>query len=186
MGVQAKNEHSTVVATPGLALCLSYDYQLRKEMGKLINGGMSIKVALNKAVENTTLRERFFTTPCALQVRTGASSAGSGNPWDAGTAQAGARGRPIAAVSGKGGQVSQKKQKKGKGHTPDGREVCFAYNGEGCNNHNCARLHVCRRCFGNHNQSNCTVPAASAASSPAAASASAAPAGAKRAKGSGG
>ena len=140
---------------------------------------MSIKVALNKAVENTTLRERFFTTPCALQVRTGASSAGSGNPWDTGAAQAGARGRPIAAVSGKGGQVSQKKQKKGKGgkggksykngHTPDGREVCFAYNGEGCNNHNCARLHVCRRCFGNHNQANCTVPAA-----------------AKRAKGSGG
>ena len=74
MGLQAKNEHGTVVATPGLALCLSYDYQLRKEMAKQINGGMSIKVALNKAVENTTLRERFFTTPCALQVRTGAST----------------------------------------------------------------------------------------------------------------
>ena len=31
MGLQAKNELSTVVATPGLALCLSYDYQLRNE-----------------------------------------------------------------------------------------------------------------------------------------------------------
>ena len=71
MGLQVKNEHGTVIATPGFALSLSYDYQLRKELGKLIKGGQSIKVALDKAVENTTLRERFFTTPCALQVRTG-------------------------------------------------------------------------------------------------------------------
>ena len=78
MGLQTKNEHGTVVATPGFALCLFYDYQLPKEMEELIEGGRSIKVALNKAVENTTRRERFFTTPCALQVRTGASSAGSG------------------------------------------------------------------------------------------------------------
>ena len=197
MGLQAKNEHGTVVATPGLALCLSYDYQLRKEMAKQINAGLSIKVALNKAVENTTLRERFFTTPCALQVRTGASSAGSGNPWDAGTAQS--RSRPLTVVSGKGNQVSPKKQKKGKGkgvkggknwNAPDGREVCFAFNGEGCSNRNCSRLHVCRRCFGDHTQANCPVPAASAASSPASASASAsaaaAPKGAKGAKGAGG
>ena len=71
MGLQAKNENGTVIATPGFAPSLSCDYQLQKELGKLINGGQSIKVALNKAVENTTLRGRFFTTPCALQVRTG-------------------------------------------------------------------------------------------------------------------
>ena len=54
MGLQTKNEHGTVVATPGFALCLSYDYQLPKEMEELIKGGQSIKVALIKAVENTT------------------------------------------------------------------------------------------------------------------------------------
>ena len=109
--------------------------------------------------------------------------------------------RPLAVVSGKGSQVSQEKQKKGKGkgvkgdknwNAPDGREECFAFNGEGCSNRNFSRRQVCRRCFGCHTQANCQVLAASAASSPAPASASAsasaadAPKRAKGAKGAGG
>jgi hypothetical protein len=170
-------------------------------MGKLINGGISIKVALSRAVENTTLRERFFTTPCALQVRTSAPSTVSGNPWDQGTPPSGARNRPTITDSGKGNQGSSKKQKRNKGgksdkdgkgskgknwNAPDGRQICFAYNNEGCSNRGCARLHVCHRCYGNHPQAQGTVPAASTASSSASASTSAAPPAAKGGKGAGG
>jgi hypothetical protein len=35
--------------------------------------------------------------------------------------------------------------------TPDGRDICFAFNSQGCNN-KCGRLHVCRvrGCYGDH------------------------------------
>ena len=203
MGLQAKNEDGVVVSTPSFQLCLSYDYQVRKEMGRLINQGESLKVALDKALKDTTIRERFFTTPCALQVRSSFSATGSGNHWDPGAAPTGGRGKGRGAGNfdggsdtGKGQGLSKRQRKeKGKGgkggkskgkyaknlgaHTPDGREICFAYNGEGCSNRTCHRIHCCRKCFGEHPMGNCSaagptaaVPAAAGPAAAGAASAS--------------
>mgnify|MGYP007004416050 CR=1 FL=1 len=196
MGLQAKNEDGVVVSTPSFQLCLSYDYQVRKEMGKLINQGETLKVALDKALKDTTIRERFFTTPCALQVRSAFPAPGSGNHWD--PAQTlGSRGKSRGAggfdgnsATGKG--QASKKQKKGKGKggkggsskggkgvsalSPDGREICYAFNSEGCQAKNCHRIHCCRRCFGKHPMTSCTA-APAAAPSPAAAGAAGASSG---------
>ena len=196
MGLQAKNEDGVVVATPSFQLCISYDYQLRKEMGKRINQGASLKTALEATLKDTTPRERYFTTPCALQVRTSFSNPGKGNHWDPGSAQGGGRGRNRNDSGGDSGRGQsskrQKKGPKGKGkakgfikgasHTPDGRQICFSFNADGCNTRGCTRVHCCRKCFGKHEMHNCPggaspAPAAAAGGAPAAAAAASAPAG---------
>ena len=178
MGLQAKNEDGMVVSTPSFQLCLSFDYQLKKEMGKLVNQGSTLKAALEAATKDTTIRERYFTTPCAMQVRTSFSGPNKGNHWDPGATQAVGQTRNRNAGtdgdSGKG-QLSKKQKKSGerrnakgkaKGaratHTPDGRQLCFGYNNtSGCTSKACARVHCCQGCFGKHPMHSC--PSASAA-----------------------
>ena len=170
-------------------------------MGRLINQGTSMKAALDTALKDTTLRERYFTTPCALQVRTSFSAPGRGNHWDPGSAQVGARNRNRSAGAGDGGgesgkgQYSKKQKKgakggkgdkgKGKGfgkgasHTPDGRQICFSFNSEfeRCRGKGCTRVHCCRLCFGKHPMHNCTGEVEPKPAGPAAAEAAGATAG---------
>ena len=44
------------------------------------------------------------------------------------------------------------------GTTPDGRQICFAFNNpsENCKG-KCGRVHCCRKCFGEHPMSACSV-----------------------------
>ena len=200
MGLQAKNEDGMVVSTPSFQLCLSYDYQVRKEMGKLIDQGSSLKAALEAATRDTTIRERFFTTPCAMQVRTSFSGPNKGNHWDPGATQAVGQTRNRNAGtdgnSGKG-QLSKKQKKSGerrnakgkaKGaratHTPDGRQLCFGYNiTSGCTTKACARVHCCQGCFGKHPLHSCPSASAAAAGPSAGPSAPAAAAAARPAGG---
>ena len=107
-------------------------------------------------IKNADLKESFFTTPIAL----GASPSGE-NKW-----------RRLGDRKGKGdfkgdykGDGKGKKGKKGdrkggrKDHlgnqltskTPDGREICYAFNSQGCRGR-CGRVHVCRvaGCYGDH------------------------------------
>ena len=164
------------MSTPSFPLCLSYDYQLRKEMGKLVNQGSTLKASLEAATRDTTTRERYFTTPCAMQVRSVHSGPNRGNHWDPGATQATGQSRNRGAGNDSGkGQPSKKLRKanerrsskgKGKGgkatQTPDGRFICFGYNNtSGCLSKACSRVHVCQGCFGKHPLHSC--PAANAA-----------------------
>ena len=66
---------------------------------------------------------------------------------------------------GKGNNKRKANNKKGKGKmlaadhdrgkTPDGREKCFAFNRDNCNNAACQRVHVCLHCNGPHTRSKC-------------------------------
>ena len=200
MGLQAKNEDGLVVSTPSFQLCLSYDYQLRKEVGKLVNQGSTLKAALEAATRDTTIRERFFTTPCAMQVRAAFSGPNRGNHWDPGATQAAGQARnrnPSTDGNSGKGQLSKKSRKsgdrrnakgKGKGgratHTPDGRQLCFGYNNTaGCTTKACARVHCCQGCFGKHPLHSCPAANAAAAGPSTALANPAAPAAARPAGG---
>ena len=83
-----------------------------------------------------------------------------GNDWSGGkTGRGGKWGRGKGGKSGgnKGTAKSRGKGKyKGKRFTPDGRPICFAFNGEGCPGPPaCDRIHVCGLCFGDHSITAC-------------------------------
>ncbi len=171
-GLEAKDQYDSVVARPIWALVLSYEFQIRKEMAKLILGGADFAAALRQAWKDPELRERHFITPLAVSAVSSAPRARSRSPRGPRTpAQSGKsagkgksrRNRGQGKGANKGGQKgSQKNTGKGAAKdwhsaTPDGRAICYAYNnpGEACSG-KCNRVHVCRRCFGPHPVHQCT------------------------------
>ena len=55
----------------------------------------------------------------------------------------------------KGKQV-KRLEKYGASRTPEGEEICFSFNGSGCDaGDKCRRAHVCQKCFGEHPASTC-------------------------------
>ena len=63
----------------------------------------------------------------------------------------GSRERPKGKGRNKGPKGGTKLQRE----TPDGRQICFAWNSaKGCNGQ-CGRVHVCQICLGNHPRQAC-------------------------------
>ena len=184
-GLVARNDRGEAVATPSFSQILHYDYQVRKEQAKLIGKGMSFKDALDSATKDHSIRECHFVTPMAVSAMASGSGGGSHRGRDgsrsapnrSGRAGKGRRGerRDTSASSswgskgaGKGKDKGNRKSKgkgrdKGKGKapghrlTPDGKQICFAFNNphEKCTG-TCDRAHVCRLCLGNHPAFQCT------------------------------
>ena len=101
--------------------------------------------ALKEAAEDVTVKERHFTTPLSVSA---AAQGRSRSP------QVRAMGSKGTSQKGGGGKKGKKGQGKGKSHhtvTPEGRQICFAYNSqnERCDG-TCNRVHVCQACFGPH------------------------------------
>ena len=67
MNLHAKDASGKVVASPAFDLVLSYDFQLRKNVMKPMNAGLKLTSALEQAVADVEIKERFFITPCALR-----------------------------------------------------------------------------------------------------------------------
>ena len=77
------------------------------------------------------------------------------------------QGKPQSSSSGQqavgGVSKAQKRKTKqlnrtkkyGASKTPEGKDICYAFNGDGCNVSNCAREHVCQGCFGRHSKRQC-------------------------------
>eukprot|EP00435_Cladocopium_sp_Y103_P029829 s306_g7.t1 len=66
MQLHAKDSKGEIVATPSLDLVLSYEYQIRKLMVKYVNDGVEMVKALEDAMGDPTVKERYFLTPAAL------------------------------------------------------------------------------------------------------------------------
>ena len=160
LGLKAKNKDGTTIASPDFELLLAYDYQVRRHMVKQVNEGHAMVEALQPAMKDTTIKERYFLTPNVYSQVAAQWNHGG----DSGYA-AGERGRsrsPLRRYSdapwhhkgkgkGKKGAGKSKKGAKGKLHdrTPDGRQICYKWNSptERCR-FDCGRLHVCQICFG--------------------------------------
>ena len=150
---------------PPWHVVLSYELKLRTEAFKLVvDEGHRLCDALQSVTQDASLKETYFSTPLALH------TASSGQPFK--YRKGGSKGK---GKLGQGGQADvppppnapagwQRPGKKGKGSkgkhnglplvsaTPDGRQICFAYNAQGCTNPSCPRVHVCRvqGCFKDH------------------------------------
>ena len=156
---------------PPWPIILSYELECRKEIMKLISEeGNTFADAIEKVVKDTELKELAFTSPVALGGRsnnrtpafpgipkpvatTGKGSHLANNPnypakrdspygkgagrgkGGAGKGEGKGRGRGKGKGAGKGGQLVA--------NTPDGRQICFAFNTPaGCAG--CDRVHTCR------------------------------------------
>ena len=137
---------------PSVKLLVNYEYQMRKEVVEEMNQGNCMAEELKKITKNSDIRERHFSTPLAVSSASQAMQAGWSNP----------DGSPVR-VHPYGGGKGKGKGKKGKGKikgkkgqqqqqlhstTPDGRQICFAWNNqqEGCKG-GCQRVHACRICL---------------------------------------
>ncbi|CAE7268938.1 unnamed protein product, partial [Symbiodinium pilosum] len=104
---------------PPWHILLSFEYELRKEaIKKAHHDNRPLKDTLAEVVKDPELKERFF-TKC----------------WRAGQA----KGKPSKGKSDKAGKSNNGLVDR----TPDGREICFAFNAQGCDG-TCGRIHICR------------------------------------------
>ncbi len=133
-----------------IKLIVSYDHQMRKEVIEQMNLGKNMADEIKLVTKNADLRERHFSTP--LAVPSAAQSLAA--PRQRGDKD-GDRWHPYPPP--KGGKGKTKGKQKGKGKykgdylhstTPDGRQLCFAWNNakEGCKG-DCNRVHACRICL---------------------------------------
>ena len=134
---------------PSVKLLMNYEYQMRKEVAEEMNQGGCMAEELKKVTKNSDVRERHFSTPLAVS----SASQALQSSWKD---QPGVhRVHPYFHEKGKG--KGKKGKGKGKGKkggqqlhsvTPDGRQLCFAWNNrqEGCKG-GCQRVHACRICM---------------------------------------
>ena len=135
---------------PSLKLIMNYDYQMRKEVIEQMNEGTSMEEALQSIVKSSDVRERHFSTPLAVSSAAQSLEKLRGAQED----KFWKRGGPYPPINPKGkGKSKHKGKGKYKGEflhstTPDGRQLCFAWNNkaEGCKGE-CNRVHACRICL---------------------------------------
>ena len=138
---------------------LQYEFELRKwAIKEAHREGVSLGDKLYDATRNTELKELHFTSQIALAKRSAAVDPPPPNKWQRkGKGDKGDKG-------GKDGKGNSKGKTDGKikigeawfdlvSKTPDGRELCYAFNiKRGCQVKGCQRVHACRikGCQGNH------------------------------------
>eukprot|EP00434_Breviolum_minutum_P013170 symbB.v1.2.011607.t2/scaffold783.1/size170700/1 len=148
MKIQVDGQNQSI--HPPWSVILTYEHRLRKEAFKLVQSGeKSLSKALADVVKNADLKESYFTTPIAL-----GAQQNCGNKWRRlgdGKGKNDFKGDWKGDRKGKKGKKGDGKQSGGKDHhgnplaskTPDGREICYAFNSQGCRGR-CGRVHVCR------------------------------------------
>ncbi len=141
---------------PPWTILLRYEQQVRKEAYKqAVRQNRSIHDTLPEAMANSEIKEVNFLSPVALSM--------------AASDEAPTR-TPIPGADD-GGLPPVKYQRKGKGkakgkgrfdkrfgflnsQTPDGRQICYAYQEGKCKD-NCGRVHVCQICMSPHPLKDC-------------------------------
>ena len=154
-------ENSQVAVKPNWTLVLQYEHRLRREAFKLVNRGeATLAEALGRVIKDPDLKEAFFTTPLALSSvespQKFQKTFHKGNFDSFRDRKGKGKGKfPQHKGFGKGNKGQGNKGKHGDlnlvSQTPDGRDICFAFNSQGCSG-KCGRVHVCRvkGCYGDH------------------------------------
>ena len=150
-------EASPLRFTPNWCIILNYEHRLRKEAFKLVEKGQATMAeALNRVTTDADLKETYFTTPMALS-----STQPQAQPFKYFKGDGKKGGKELGKQTWKGKKGDKGKAfgmyDKGKGaiplvsSTPDGRELCYAFNAQGCKG-TCGRVHACRvkGCYGEH------------------------------------
>ena len=155
------SEGSQQRVKPDWAIILSYEQKLRKEAMRRVMEGHTLADAMTSVIKDADLKEAYFTTPVALK---SASSDGHGSPpkYQRFNSKGSFGGKSSFGSSKGKGKGKQKSKSSGvtdgrlKGlnlawRTPDGRELCFAWNTGDCDGA-CGRVHQCRvkGCYSDH------------------------------------
>ena len=131
---------------------LRYEYKLRKEAFRLVNEDKTLQEALLAVTKDSELKEVHFVTPLTL------TSMPMPSKWTrrGEKGEKGGKGKDHKGGKGKGKQGKGEEKGAFRGlqlvwRTPDGKDICFAYNNQGCPG-NCGRAHVCRvkGCYKDH------------------------------------
>ena len=160
-GLKIQLDGQVQAVKPPWTVLLTYEHRLRKEAFKLVQAGShNLADALSHVVRDADIKECYFTTPIALGIGNTSqqsddakwrrlSNKGGGNQNFKGGG-AGGKGK------GKTSKGKQRTQTDFNGNvlvskTPDGRELCYAFNAQGCAGR-CGRVHACRvrGCYGKH------------------------------------
>lgn len=142
---------------PPWNVMLSYEFELRKEAVKrAFRRSRPLRECLEEVCADAQLKEQYFTSPIALQGKSGRAEDASSNnnrnwrrpefptnngppnKWHKGTGKKGGKGKSKQRQGGKGGSEHSMVS-----FTDDNRQICFAYNAQGCKG-SCGRVHVCR------------------------------------------
>lgn len=158
-GLKIQLDGQSHAVKPPWTVLLTYEHRLRKEAFKLIMAGThSMSEALAHVVKDADIKECYFTTPIALGIGS-MSHQSDENKWRrlSGKGFGGQKGgNPGGKSKGKSAKGKQRTQTDFNGNTlvsktPDGRELCYAFNAQGCAG-KCGRVHACRvrGCYGKH------------------------------------
>lgn len=157
-GLKLQMEGQAVAVRPPWTVILTYEHRLRKEAFKLILAGThTMAEALAHVVRDADIKECYFTTPIALGVGH-ASQQSDDFKWRrlSNKGSGFSKGSFGGKSKGKGKGKQQRIQTDFNGNTlvsktPDGRELCYAFNAQGCAG-KCGRVHACRvkGCYGKH------------------------------------
>lgn len=154
------------------ATVLSYDFAMRKKVCRsILYDKMDFETALDEAMRNLQVKERYFTTPTAMLSASRGKSIGSGGSAaqldvqqapvlsnrkrkaEAKAKAAAKRQTTVPPVPGLDAKGKGRGKGRGKGNrkTPDGRLICDFYNRPaGCTRTPCTFVHICNLCFGPH------------------------------------
>eukprot|EP00435_Cladocopium_sp_Y103_P036681 s256_g9.t1 len=144
---------------PDWGVILAYEQKLRKEAMKKVQDGHTLADAMEAVIRDPDLKEVYFTTPMALRASMPESQP---NKYQRFNNKGSFGGKQFASFS-KGKSKGSKGKGKGKSmdsrlkglnlawRTPDGRELCFAWNTDDCDG-SCGRIHQCRvkGCYASH------------------------------------
>ena len=149
------NPEQTQKLKPEWPIVLAYEQKLRREAMKLVTQeGHTLADALRAVTRDADLKEAYFTTPVALRAAQSAHSGEHINKWQK-TSDKGGKGKgKKGGKKGDKGKREMPEQLKGLSlawRTPDGRDLCFAWNTGDCSG-KCGRVHQCRvkGCYGDH------------------------------------
>ena len=163
-GVQTLVNGQQTSLKPPWSIVLQYDHKMRKEMFKLVvRGKATLKQALEQVIKDTELKEAYFITPITLSApesptkfqrynnKGGAQSRGAYNNFGNNSPKGKGKTQGKFRQKGKGKSPGYKGDQQLVSQTPDGRDICYAFNSQGCKGQ-CGRVHVCRvrGCFGQH------------------------------------
>lgn len=128
--------------------------------------GARLADALPAAWTDPVVKDRYLTTPLAT-VPAHRRRRGDASP----AREPQAKKAKLAQVKEGGGSSQRSVAKKGdtkdanivncggrgkcQAKMPNGKLICFAFNGKGCNARKCRFEHVCGRCYGDHSMKEC-------------------------------
>jgi len=158
----ASGDSTSQRVKPDWSIVLAYEFKLRKEAMKKVMSGHTLSEALEAVIRDPDLKEAYFTTPMALRASMPDPQPNKFMRYNSKGGYGSFTGKqPFSPSKGKGKGSKGKSKNKGadprlKGlslawRTPDGRELCFAWNTGECDGA-CGRVHQCRvkGCYASH------------------------------------